>query len=179
MRIRNLQHLRIDQHLGWSKKRLRIAIPPDEVKNNEHLDCLFVKHLECDEQTADLFHNVLTRVRPQRKGLSKKNRVSMQQFDDGAVVGRLLHVSDDLWALAQKEGPSKKGSLMAQSAVTLDILTYAPMRIRNLQHLRIDQHLGWSKKRLRIAIPPDEVKNNEHLDYLLPETVSTRIADTV
>ena len=120
--------------------------------------CIAVKHLKCDELTVELFNNVLTRVRPPRQGLSKKNRISMQQFDDGAVVGRLLHVSDHLWALALKEGHSKKDSLLAQSAVVLDVLTYAPMCIGNLQHLRIDQHLGWSKKRLRISIPPDEVK---------------------
>jgi len=139
--------------------------------------CIAVKHLECDEQTAELFSNLLAKVRPPRQGLSKKNRASMQQFDDDAVVKRLLHITDKLWALAQKETARKKASLLAQSAVALDILTFAPMRIKNLQHLRIDRHLGWSNKRLRISIPPEEVKNSEYLDYLLPLSTSARIAD--
>jgi integrase len=139
--------------------------------------CIAVKHLECDEQTAEQFDKILTRVQPRKKGLSPKNRASMQQFDDPEAVIRYLRAPDEVWALAQKEGKTKKGSLLAQSAVALDILIFAPMRINNLDNLRVDQHLGWSKKRLRISIPADEVKNTEQLDFLLPETVSAGIAD--
>ena len=139
--------------------------------------CIAVKHLECDEQTVEKFNAVLGRVRPQQRGLSSKNRVSMQQFDDQSAVRKFLRVGDVLWVLAEKEGRNKKGSLLAQSAVLMEILTHAPMRIFNLQNLRIDRHLGWSKGRLRISIQPDEVKNREPLDFLLPESISARIYD--
>ena len=139
--------------------------------------CVAIKHLECDKQIAERIDNILTRVQPRNKGLSPKNRASMQQFDDRANVSRFLNAPDELWALAQRQGKNKKGSLLAQSAVALDVLTFAPMRIENLQNLQIDQHLGWSKTRLRISIPADEVKNIEQLDFLLPEPVSAKIAE--
>jgi hypothetical protein len=139
--------------------------------------CIAVKHLQCDEQTAEQFGNVVARVSPSRQGLSSKNLIAMQQFDDVDVARRFLRVGDNLWDLAEQEGLTKKGSLLAQSAVLLDILTFAPMRITNLQNLHIDRHISWSKGRFRISIPAAEVKNSENLDYLLPEHNSARIAD--
>jgi len=139
--------------------------------------CIAVKHLKCDEMIAKQFDKVLTKVSTRRQGLSDKNRAAMQQFDDVAVVRKFLCAGDVLWEMAEKQGRNKKGSLLAQSSVLLDILIHAPMRITNLQNLHIDRHIGWSQHRLRISIPPAEVKNSEQLDYLLPEGISARIYD--
>ena len=49
------------------------------------------------------------------------------------------------------------------------------MRIANLQGLRLDEHISWQAGRMRINIPRQQVKNNQALDFLLPESVSKRV----
>ena len=66
----------------------------------------------------------------------------LAQFDDPALVKRYVTLPDLLWQLAGKEGKTKKGSLYAQTAVAIEILIFAPMRLANLRNLRLDQHLG-------------------------------------
>jgi integrase len=65
----------------------------------------------------------------------------------------------------------KRAAVMAQIAVALEILLMAPMRMRNLRHLDLDQHLvrpARSDDALHIVIRGPEVKNRMELDYPLP-----------
>ena len=64
---------------------------------------------------------------------------------------------------------------MIQTAVAIEILIFAPIRIGNLQHLRLDEHITWQGKRMHIHIPKGQVKNEQTLDFLLPESASKRI----
>ena len=137
--------------------------------------CIAVKHLECDEALATQYADALEKLRTHRTGLSPKNRAVLAQFDDPAVVKRFLNLPDVMWALAKKEGFGKRGSLLAQTAVVIEILSFAPMRLSNLQNLRIDKHLNWIGERLQINIPAEMVKNSIDLDYILPTHVSNRV----
>jgi integrase len=89
-----------------------------------------------------------------------------------------------LWIKAESIGKTastkriaRKAHLLVQSAVAIEILTFAPMRLSNLQGLRLDEHISWMGKRARISIPRQQVKNNQALEYLLPESLSKRIKD--
>ena len=137
--------------------------------------CISVKHLQCDEALAAQYANALEKLRTHQIGLSPKNRAALTQFDDPVVVKRFLNLPDDLWALAKKEGAGKSGSLLAQSAVAIELLTFAPMRLANLQNLRIDTHLNWVGDRLQINLPMGMVKNAVDLDYILPSLASARV----
>ena len=64
---------------------------------------------------------------------------------------------------------------MIQTAVAIEILIFAPIRIGNLQHLRLDEHITWQGKRMHIHIPKGQVKNDQTLNFLLPESASKRI----
>ena len=136
--------------------------------------CIAVKHLECDEATAEKFQSAMAELRVKQNGLSEKNRFTLQQFDDPKTVERVLGCSDALWEAAKRD-TGKKAQLLAQSAVLIEILVHAPLRISNLRTLRLDRHLNRVDGRLYINIPAAESKNGQPLHYVLPPKVARRI----
>lgn len=151
------------------------------------LRCYAVKHRTPSPETAAFFAEILPKLRQQRAGLSPKNQTAMSQFDDPTAVERFLLLPQRLWDLAlaktktvEDGTPRQEAHLLVQSAVAIEILQFAPMRIENLNHLRLEQHLVWQGGRqggrLRLVIPAAEVKNSLTLDFLLPEATSARVA---
>ena len=143
-----------------------------------------VKHLEADEETIAFYAESLKSLRVPQQGLSDKNQAAMAQFDDPGVVEKFVSLPPILWAKAERvkktassNRVAKKAHLLVQSAVAIEILTFAPMRLSNLQGLRLDEHISWMGQRARISIPRQQVKNNQALEYLLPESLSKRIKD--
>ena len=146
------------------------------------LRCYAVKYREPSTETATFFAEVLPKLRQQQTGLSEKNITAMAQFDDPLAVERFLLLPQRLWDLALAKTKTVEGRtlrqeahLLVQSAVAIEILQFAPVRIENLNHLRLDQHLVWQGAKLRLIIPAAEVKNSQALDFLLPEATSARV----
>ena len=140
--------------------------------------CIAVKHLECDDATKELYRNAIGNLRVQHTGLSTKNTFALKQFDDPKVVHRLLNYPDDLFGTAEKAS-GQKSCLLAQAAVATLVLIFAPMRIKNLGSLRIDEDLNWIDGRLHLHIPAEQVKNNEELNFLLPRGPSDRVREYI
>lgn len=180
------------------KQGLRWHLERNGGKTSKHigeiawaLRCYAVKYRTPTPETAAFFADVLPKLRQQRTGLSEKNLAAMAQFDDPAAVERFLLLPQRLWDLAlaktktvEDGTPRQEALLLIQSAVAIEILQFAPLRIENLNHLRLDQHLVWQGGRpggqqggrLRLVIPAAEVKNSQALDFLLTEATSARIA---
>ena len=144
--------------------------------------CYAVKHIGTDEATTAFYTDALARLRVTQLGLSDKNQAAMAQFDNPKTVETFVSLPPRLWdkaASMQKTVCTKritrKAHLLVQAAVAIEILMFAPMRISNLQGLRLDEHISWQANRVRINIPRQQVKNNQALDFLLPESVSKRI----
>ena len=140
--------------------------------------CIAVKHLSCDDATAELYSEAMASLRVQHTGLSKKNEEALKQFDDPKVVQRLLNYPDDLFGLAEK-AKGQKAALLTQAAVATLILIFAPMRLKNLNGLRIDQNLNWINDRLNIHVPGEQVKNNMALDFALPSEPSNKVREYI
>jgi integrase len=151
------------------------------------LRCYAVKYRTPSTETAAFFAEVMPKLRQQQIGLSVKNLTAMAQFDDPGTVERFLLLPQRLWNLAlpkaktvEKKTSRQEAQLLVQSAVAIEILQFAPMRIENLNHLRLDQHLAWQGGqqggRLRLVIPAAEVKNSQALEFLLTEATSARVA---
>ena len=147
------------------------------------LRCYAIKYRTPSPETAAFFADVMPKLRKQQTGLSAKNMTAMAQFDDPATVERFLLLPQRLWDLAlsksktvETSAPRQKAQLLVQTAVAIEILQFAPMRIENLNNLRLGQHLIWQGKRLRIVIPAAEVKNEQSLDFLLTDATTARIA---
>lgn len=144
--------------------------------------CYAVKHIGTDEETTTFYTDALARLRITQLGLSDKNQAAMAQFDDPKILETFVSLPPRLWdkaASIQKTVCSKrisrKAYLLVQASVAIEILMFAPMRISNLQGLRLDEHISWQANRARINIPRQQVKNDQALDFLLPESVSKRI----
>ena len=161
----------------------------NEGKTSKHIGeiawsvrCYVVKHLGADEETTSFYADAMSRLRVNQQGLSDKNQAAMAQFDDPKAVESFVGLPPRLWdkaATMQKTACSnritKKARLLVQASVAIEILTFAPMRISNLQGLRLDEHISWQAGRMRINIPRQQVKNDQALDFLLPESVSKRV----
>ena len=140
--------------------------------------CIAVKHLECDDATKELYRKAIESLRVQSTGLSTKNTSALKQFDDSKVVHRLLNYPDDLFGAAEKAS-GQNARLLGQAAVATLILIFAPMRIKNLGDLRIDENLNWIDDRLHLHIPAAQVKNGEELNFILPRGPSDRVREYI
>ena len=133
-----------------------------------------VKHLKLGDDVATYFREKLSHFEMRQSGLSDKNRRALAQFESPEAVRKYLLAPEQLWQDAHRtEGHT--ASLSAQSAIAIEILIFAPLRIENLNGLRLDRHLKWREERLHIHIPADEVKNRQTLEFLLPAPVSRRV----
>lgn len=144
--------------------------------------CYAVKHCDPSDEDVAFFAEHMPKLRLSHDGLSAKNAASMHQFDDPKAVLRFLTLPQVLWDRAlsmsktvEQGSVRKDAHLLIQAAVAIEILQFAPMRIRNLNALRLDQHLIWHDKCLRIIVPVEEVKNKVALDFLLPEATTERV----
>ena len=144
--------------------------------------CYATKHLTADEETRAFYAGAMKRLRVSQDGLSDKNQRAMAQFDDPKMIEALVGLPMKLWAKADRsrkaastQRRSKELQLCVQAAVAIEILIFAPMRISNLQNLRLDQHISWQNKQAVIHIPRAQVKNDINLVFKLPLTVSQRI----
>ena len=194
-----LHYQGVDLHKVWKLEELvtkdmftlgmRWFWDRNEGKTSKHIGemawsvrCYVVKHLGADEETTSFYADAMSRLRVNQQGLSDKNQSAMAQFDDPKVVESFVSLPPRLWDKAsamQKTAGSKritkKAHLLVQASVAIEILMFAPMRISNLQGLRLDEHISWQADRLRINIPRHQVKNDQALDFLLPESVSKRV----
>ena len=194
-----LHYQGVDLHKVWKLEELvtkdmftlgmRWFWDRNEGKTSNHIGemawsvrCYVVKHLGADEETTSFYADAMSRLRVNQQGLSDKNQAAMAQFDDPKVVESFVSLPPRLWdkaATMQKTACSnritKKARLLVQASVAIEILTFAPMRLSNLQGLRLDEHISWQAGRMRINIPRQQVKNDQALDFLLPESVSKRV----
>ncbi|MDG1179523.1 MAG: tyrosine-type recombinase/integrase [Gammaproteobacteria bacterium] len=144
--------------------------------------CFAVKHSHADEKTVNFYAAALKRLRVHHPGLSEKNHTAMAQFDSTEMIKNFASLPLRLWGKAETMGKTattrrltKKSQLLIQAAVAIEILTFAPMRLANLQRLRIDEHISWQDGCLRLNIPREQVKNDQALDFPIPSCASKRI----
>ena len=96
-------------------------------------------------------------------GLTAKNKRVLRQFDDPAVLQGLYGLPNRLWAEVKREAkPDFRTLVKAQAALAVAILSYMPIRLKNLTALAFDVHLFLREGRDAISsleLPPSEVKN--------------------
>jgi integrase len=112
-------------------------------------------------------------------GLTDKNRALLRKFDDPRLLEALISLPDHLWHTALRKLWSSKWAFVdLQTALALDILLHAPLRIENLGALKFEEHLHWPCGRGKpalIVIRGDETKNEEPLEFELPTALSDRL----
>jgi integrase len=105
--------------------------------------------------------------------MTNKNRNRLRPLLSPQNQIKFLCLADKLLKLANKKGKTHRSALLVQTALIHEILIHAPLRLDNLVNLNINRHIkrqnNGVRSQLFIVIPADEVKNQEILEYELPE----------
>jgi integrase len=100
-----------------------------------------------------------------KPGLTPKNKATLRQFDDPAVLQRLYDLPRRLWAeVKREEKPNFRTLAKAQAALGIAILSYMPLRPENLTELAFGTNLFIREEHDAISsleLSAGEVKNQE------------------
>jgi integrase len=99
---------------------------------------------------------------------------------EGRLLARLIKLPDKLWRQRASDlKTSRLGFIELQSALAIEILLVAPLRMGNLSALCFDKHIRWPHGYERpawIIIDESETKNGIALEFELPQSLSDRLA---
>jgi integrase len=133
-----------------------------------------------EEHLRQLERFCLKLRRERRYGLTEKNMAVIRTFKDSQNRARLSALPGQLFdeALAERDA-LVKAAVTAEIALAIQIELVAPMRLANLSGLHLEKnviHVGGPEPTYHLVIPPEDVKNDEPLEYPLPETVGEMLA---
>lgn len=141
-------------------------------------------HLNLSEETRNALARFKTRlVVRDTGGMTTKNRDRLRALRGDGVLGRLLHLPDQI--MARPPSNHRYRELRArEDAIAIGILHYCPLRISNLSKLEIERHLHRpGKGRMFLVIPAHEVKNRRPIEFELPAhlvaMIDAHLADRV
>jgi integrase len=117
-----------------------------------------------------------------KPGLTPKNKAALRQFDDPAVLQRLIHLPKRLWSEVKREvKPNFRTLAKAQAALGIAILPFMPVRPENLAQLAFDVHLFIREEPHAISsleLSAGEVKNREtEVAFDIPPQVVKMLID--
>ena len=142
--------------------------------------------IEIGDKWAKASPDVLSELKALRRslgtlpaGLTEKNQKVLRQFDDPRLLEALVQLPDRLWRAARRGLATERRPFIAlQSALAIDLLLYAPLRMQNLASLSFDQHLHWPQGRRKPAVVTfraDETKNGAPLEFEIPPELAERL----
>ena len=119
-------------------------------------------------EALEPFKTAEGRFRPKKKGMTENNQKKLRPFLDDAHCAKIVSLASRVMAKLDPANPSILDAVVAQSAVAVSILQTAPMRMRNLASLNLDEHIHRvSDTVCHIVLPDDQVKNEQDLDFPL------------
>ncbi|MGA9006054.1 MAG: site-specific integrase, partial [Xanthobacteraceae bacterium] len=114
-----------------------------------------------------------------RHGLTEKNQTLLRRLEDPRLLGRLVILPDQMWRRARRNSPpSAYWFVDLQTALAIDILLHAALRIEDLEVLRFDEHIHWPQgkgKPALLVIRQAKVPNSDALELELPAYLSDRL----
>jgi site-specific recombinase XerC len=76
--------------------------------------------------------------------LRPSSKALLRNFEDPAMVDRLLALPAKIWAKAMRQrGSPRKAMVTAQKAIMIEFLLHAPLRLKNFAALSFDKHMSW------------------------------------
>lgn len=117
-----------------------------------------------------VLRNLEARRETKRGGLTETNRRRLRAFDDPDNVRTLICLPERLFALADRMPLGVRAAVLAQTALAIELLLVAPVRIGNLASIDLERHLlrpGRSREKLHLVFEAWEVKNDQELEYPL------------
>lgn len=114
------------------------------------------------------------------RGMKKRNRVRLRQFDSPTNQAHILNLPAKLMGLARQADIGGEASLsFATYAMAVEMLTCHPLRIKNLAELQIDRNIFLPKDprhpHVIMSIDEADVKNGVMIERELPATTSAML----
>lgn len=130
--------------------------------------------VKADQVTLNKMAGVIRNLTPTHSGLTQKNRDRLRPLEAADKAQQLLRLPILLRDKIEKGRLNpRRLCLLAQIAVAIELLIFAPIRIGNLVAIDLEQHLKRVGKKLHLVIPAEEVKNKADLEFeLLPESTT-------
>ena len=112
---------------------------------------------------------------------TEKNKRSLRQFDDPAILQRLFSFPSRLWAEMKRDGkPNVQTLVKAQAAIAIGILCYMPIRLQNLATLTFDVDLflrEGPRATSSLELSASKVKNQMELAFDIPPEVAKMLIE--
>lgn len=132
--------------------------------------------VRADQVTLDRMAGVIRKLAPDKTGLTQKNRDRLRPLEAQDKAQGLVRLPLLLRDKIEKgKLTPRRRSLLAQMAVAVELLIFAPIRIGNLVAIDLDRHLIRVGKKIHLVIPAEEVKNKADLEFELPAESATLI----
>lgn len=138
------------------------------------------KHCKLGEEALRPFEKIVAKLsnKNRSRGLTRKNRDRLRPLDDPQMVQRLLGLPFLIREDVEKDrkSPIKHRAVLAQVAAAIAIAEIMPVRRQNLTDIDLEEHLIMRGKRLYLVIGPDDVKNDEPIDFEFPAKTRDLVA---
>ena len=135
------------------------------------------RRIEMPEEAIARLRKIAAKLKVTQHGMTLRNREALRAFDDEAAVKALLTLPARLVEEVLKSGcKGYREAKMIQTALAIELLLNAPVRIKNLASIELNRHLlevgSRRDRRVHLRFPADEVKNANDLEFpLMRETV--------
>ena len=131
-------------------------------------------HLSFDNARLDPLRDIARRIAPRNAGMmGRRNRERLQQFDDEAIIRRLLRFPMEERARALRLDNPLRRVKGVERALAISILIFTGLRVKNLRQLRIDGNFRRAGGRVFLMLGMDETKTHSELELqLTAETVA-------
>lgn len=137
------------------------------------------KHfLKLDASWIDAIERLVGRLAPPNgNSMGQRNRSRLAQFDDEAVVQRLLRFPEEEFARAMALGNPLRRAKGIERALAISLLIFTGIRVKNLRSLRLDRNVERRGGRVFVSFTDDEMKGGSALELELPDE-TIRLLDT-
>ena len=135
--------------------------------------------LKLDAPTDRRHHRRWSTVSRRRTAdaMGQRNRTRLAQFDDAAVVQRLLRFPEEEFARAMAIRNLVRRAKGVERALAISVLIFTGIRVKNLRTLRLDHNVVRRGDRVFLTFVDDEMKSGNALELELSgETI--RLLDT-
>jgi integrase len=133
--------------------------------------------VKVSEDELSRLKKLSSRLAMPRQGMTAKNRERLRPLDDPEMVQSFLDLPYRIRReMDKKRGSARHKAVLAQICVAILILQTAPIRLKNLSQIDIRKHLISRGDRLYLVFDRSEVKNNEPIDFELPDNVVEMLA---
>lgn len=117
------------------------------------------------------------RIAVHQTSMTPRNRARLRALDDPDRLQALLLLPERIRSeVVRDQTPTQHLAQRLQTAVAIDLLAMAPIRIKNLSELRIGVNLLRDRQGgMTLSLPEAEVKNSVAIEIVLPATTARLI----